>query len=396
MSLIKRKYNEFKEQFNEEERLILYTCFSAFLPYVITVCMVLYSTFVITRKKQWKSVLSSIPKIKWLYAFLLLSCVMSLAYGNWVGFGLSLGMIVFGLFICYTRTRFTKEMLEYMIDICCILSFIAIFYTCFEYIQILKSLGYDHFVLVIKNRPEYRIHSFFYNANYYATMIEFLIVMCIYKLLNVRRKKVFFYLFTIGLNGFILYMTGCRTALPAVACTVPVMVLVNRNYKIFGGFCGLGVAGIVAVILKPTLIPRVYNIQKYFGVRTKIWKTAFANIRLHPLWGEGPMTYIRIWEMHNGRKANHSHSVYVDPLLCFGIIPLCIIAVFVFDNLKEIYALWKSKKDNSLVALIMGCITVLLIHGVLDHTVFWIQTGLLFMILFNTYSIYSNYNINQK
>ncbi len=66
------------------------------------------------------------------------------------------------------------------------------------------------------------------------------------------------------LNLFCLYLTGCRTAWPALAGGLAIMLLFNRNYKSFGGICAVGAAGVGFFIAKPQYIPRMSNIVKYF------------------------------------------------------------------------------------------------------------------------------------
>ena len=78
-----------------------------------------------------------------------------------------------------------------------------------------------------------------------------------------------------------------------------------------------------------------------------------------------------ILNKYNGHLTQHAHSVYLDPLLSFGIIGLACLVPYVYDNCKRLY---KVKEHYSYIALVMGFIGVLLIHGILDYTIFWIHT----------------------
>ena len=82
-----------------------------------------------------------------------------------------------------------------------------------------------------------------------------------------------------------------------------------------------------------------------------------------------------ILNKYNGHLTQHAHSVYLDPLLSFGIIGLACLVPYIYDNCKRLY---KVKEHYSYIALVMGFIGVLLIHCILDYTIFWIHTGLFF------------------
>ena len=62
--------------------------------------------------------------------------------------------------------------------------------------------------------------------------------------------------------------------------------------------------------------------------------------------------------------------------------------VYFGSNLKEIYRLFVRRIDLRLCSLIVACILTVLIHGMLDYTVYWVQTGLLFLLILSSSSIY--------
>ncbi len=190
------------------------------------------------------------------------------------------------------------------------------------------------------------------------------------------------------LNLFCLYLTGCRTAWPALAGGLAIMLLFNRNYKSFGGICAVGAAGVGFFIAKPQYIPRMSNIVKYLGVRRHIWEVAIQNIKTHFLFGEGPMTYWHIYAQYSGHPTQHSHNIFIDPVLCFGIIGLLVIAPFFIENIKRLYRLLRTKCNPTLVALIVGYIVMIYIHGLLDYTIFFVSTGFLFAMIVSSFDIY--------
>ena len=221
-------------------------------------------------------------------------------------------------------------------------------------------------------------------------MIEFVVLICMYKLMSIRNIKIVcFYGFTILMNLFALYLTGCRTAWVPFIITIPFMFFMNHCYKYFT-FSVASVGGALGILLlKPELFQRVTLLQDFMK-RSNIWITAVKGIKAHPLLGEGPLTYNHIYKMYNGHATQHAHSVYLDPILSHGIIGVLIFGVYIGSNLKEVYKIIKNKMDIKLSSLIVCFILSVLIHGLLDYTVYWIQTGLLFLLVLSSSSIYFN------
>lgn len=100
------------------------------------------------------------------------------------------------------------------------------------------------------------------------------------------------------------------------------------------------------------------------------------------------MTYFHIYKQYGGHPTQHAHNVILDPILSHGVIGVLIMGVYFGSNLKEIYRLFVRRIDLRLCSLIVACILTVLIHGMLDYTVYWVQTGLLFLLILSSSSIY--------
>ena len=145
----------------------------------------------------------------------------------------------------------------------------------------------------------------------------------------------------------------------------------------------LGIAGFF--VLNPDKFPRIEYLISNLDVRIQIWSCAIQGIKASPLLGQGPFTYMMILDKYNGHLTQHAHSVYLDPLLSFGIIGLACLVPYIYDNCKHLY---KIKEHYSYIALVMGFIGVLLIHGILDYTIFWIHTGLFFLFVLSSFEMF--------
>lgn len=383
--------NSLKERFTKEQLMIIATALSLSTPFYICVPFLLLETLYLLYTKKIVNVFKNTPKTKYLVIFMLLTLAVSLFYQNWIGVGCVALIFILVSLMLYYRNYINEDTFEFILDLLIALSILWAIYGLYEQTQILSRLGYDHFTLKVFSRRENRLNSVFFNANYYAMMIEFTIMMIGYKIFGTKDlKKQAYYFIVACLNFFLLYMTGCRTAFIATAGAMLVFLVVNKNYRIcalIGFICIL--AGIYFII-NPEQFPRVEKLFDNFVVRTKIWQAAIKGIAAHPLLGQGPMTYMMIFEKYSGHVTQHAHSVYLDPILSFGFIGVATTIPYVFDNCKRLFNVYKQKLNLRYVALVISCIVVILLHGTLDYTIFWIHTGLLFLMIASSFEMFNH------
>lgn len=334
-------------------------------------------------------------KSKYILVFGTISFIVSLIYQNWLGAFISICLIFVLSFILYYRIHIDKELFEFITDLIVVLSFFAALYGLVEYIGILNDFGIDKFEIIFFNSPKNRVNSVFFNANYYAMMIEFFVLIAFYKLLKIKNikdnlQKICKLLVIIALNLFLLVLTACRTAWPALAAGILVVLIVDKRYKTCTAIFFIIAVILLYFLFNPNQFPRVDNIIDYFHTRMTIWEVAIQNIKTHPLFGEGPMTYMHIYKQYNGHPTQHAHSIYLDPLLCFGIIGIISICPYVFNNIKKLYQLWRLKIDKTFVALVVSFTVMILIHGMLDYTIFFVQTGFLYLLIASSFDVYSD------
>lgn len=382
-----------KEHFTHNQRYIIVAIFSMFLPFYMCGAILIFLTIRLLLKGEIQQTYKQTPKSRYILFFCLLTFIVSLFYKNYIGALCSIGLLFIFSFVLYYRINVTEELFEFITNVIIVMSIFAALYGLVEYMAILNSFDINQFEIHIYNNPKDRINSMFFNANYYAMMIEFFVCITFYKILKlgdikVEFRKFFYYILVILLNLFLLLLTGCRTAWPALAAGILTMLIVDKHYKtclcIFT--CVLFIC--LYFLLNPSQFPRVDNIVSYFMTRWKIWEVAIQNIITHPLFGEGPMTYMHIYSLYNGHPTEHAHSIYIDPVLCFGIVGILTISPYVIDNIKRLYHLWKQCIDKTLVSLIVSFTVMILVHGVLDYTVFFVQTGFLYLLIASSFDIY--------
>lgn len=384
-----------KTHFTHHQRYIIVAVFSMFLPFYMCGGILIFLTLRLLWKGEIQEAYRQIPKSRFIIYFSLLSAIVSLFYQNYYGFVCSIGILVILSFVLYYRIHIDSRLFEYITNCIIVLSIFAALYGLIEYIGILNSYNIDQFEIMIFNRPQDRINSVFFNANYYAMMIEFFVCLTFYKILKIKDiklewKKFIYYVAVIGLNLFVLLLTACRTAWPALAGGILIMLIVDKHYKTCACILALVIVACIYFLLNPSKFPRVDNIVAYFMTRADIWEVAIQNIITHPLFGEGPMTYMHIYPLYHGHPTEHAHSIYLDPLLCFGIVGLLTIAPYIYSNIQRLYRLWKLKVDKTLVALIVSFTVIIFIHGILDYTIFFVQTGFLYLLIASSFDVHKH------
>ena len=210
-----------KKHFSKEQLMIILTALSLSTPFYICVPFLLLETLYLLYTKKIINVFKTTPKSKYLIIFMILTLVISLIYRNWIGAGCVVLIFIFVSLMLYYRKYINEEVFELILDMLIALSILWAIYGLYEQLQILNRLGYDHFTLKVFSRRENRLNSVFFNANYYAMMIEFIIMMIGYKIFGTKElKKQVYYFITACINFFLLYMTGCRTAFIATAVEI--------------------------------------------------------------------------------------------------------------------------------------------------------------------------------
>lgn len=376
------------DNFSLDEYIIMFVVCSIFLPFEFPLIAVIGVLSYLTVTKRMRSIIQEVPGSGFMIAFCILTSIVAFWYGNVLGGICGIGILLIMLFIFYYRTIINKRLFELLMDACCIISLFCFAWAMMEYCRIIDRLNYNFLQLKVENSPKDRINSTFFNANYYAMMIEFIVLICVYKMMQVKTMhRIVFYIVTIVCNLFALYLSGSRTAWIPFVVTIPFMFLINKRFAYFSvSMGGIASAGML-VLLEPKLMQRATILQD-FAKRSNIWETAIKGIQAHPLLGEGPLTYFHIYKQYHGHPTQHAHSIYLDPILSHGVIGVFLAGVYFFKNLKEVFILLKRRIDLRLFSLIVAFILTILIHGILDYTVYWVQTGLLFLIVLSASSIY--------
>lgn len=383
-------YHRKFDGYDIEEYLIMVALCSIFLPFFCSLTVIVMILLYLLIKGRLPEIIRAYPKSYYLFAFCGINLVVSLFYHNDLGAICSLGIAIVFLFILFYRSKVTPRLFELCVDACCIISLFCFVWALMEYHSIVQTLNYDFFTFEVADDPMYRVNSTFFNANYYGMMVEFLILMCVYKMMNVKTtRRVIFYLVTILCNFSGLYLSGCRTAWISFLITIPLLFLLNNHKRFFIGSVTVIALCAIALWIDPDIFPRGGSFSEYFAVRRHIWAAAVRGIADHPLLGQGPLTYYHTFMKYGGPPTQHAHSVYLDPFLSFGVIGVALLVPYFWEQGKEIWHLYSQRIDMRLFSLILSFLLTVMIHGILDYTIFWVQTGLIFLLVLSSSAIYS-------
>ena len=382
---MKHYIEEFKH-FDSFEKSILIAVASLFLPFELA-CVVLAIVILYGLKRgNLLQAIKKQPGAKWLYAFILLQIIVTLFYQNWMGFMNAFGFLGIALFIAYYRDHLNPKLFQYIVSEIIVLSLFAAAYGLYEFKIVSENSGYSFFDFKIQEKPNDRINATFMNANFYATICEFVIVFCLYKFIRTNKVSMrISYLVIAFINFIMMLLTGCRTALlPFVFIFLIFFWQCKEKGWLMFSAASEGVA-LLIVSMFPKLIPRITN-MKTFASRVKIWTTAKEAIMMHPIFGQGPQTYGFVYKSLHGHKAPHAHNIYIDSILSFGIVGTCIGLLYFISLWKEIrqYKMWK--EDIYVFPLILCFIVIALVHGILDCTLNFAATGIIFMMVLNSCS----------
>lgn len=365
--------------YNRQQRVIILACLALFLPFYMT-CIIdagllLFSLMNGDLKKSYQNV----DQARWILPFTVLSIVVSLYYHNYLGILCSFGFLIIFSMVVYYQYYGNEALLKQIIYLYVLMSIPCAIYGLMEYNGILDTLGVEDFTVMVMDSPLVRLNSVFFNANYYAMMIEFFSLMIISLLLRTNKTvAIFFYLATLLLNLFMLYLSGCRTAWPALIAGTFVLVLFHKDKRWLFGVLILALVLAIVFFISPGLFPRADNIFDYFQGRVSIWKVSFDNISKHLLFGEGPLTYMLIYPNYPGAiVTQHAHNIFIDPILSYGVIGVATI----FPYFKARYQEWQKCTNSNHKTLMKAIVVTTLVHGLLDYTVYFVPTGFTFLLI---------------
>ena len=293
-------------------------------------------------------------------------------YRNWIGFIVGIGVILAFILGLYIRSVMTRSLYEMVLTLLCTLSLISAGFAMAE--AFVNYVYYEG-----TNR---RISTVFSHPNYFGTVVATVIIICAYKILTSQENKWFFFSVAV-FNVVSMYLCKSMFAFVEVFIGITILLLILKRYRLLTVWLSIAVIGALMIIfLDFNLIPRLHDINVTVGLRQKIWQQALEEIKKTPFFGHGFMSFLYLIDAsYRNRMIPHSHNIYLDMILNFGIVgSILLVWYFIRYYLSVLTSCFK--KNNVMVAsLILAVSGAALVHGVTDLTLLWIQTLPLFLLI---------------
>jgi O-antigen ligase len=222
----------------------------------------------------------------------------------------------------------------------------------------------------------------FFYPNYFGTIISTVIIICAYKVLTRQGKKWFYYVIAF-MNMISLYLCESMFAWVEVFLGVAVLLLLLKKHRLLSIWLLMAsVASFMIIVLNINIIPRLSQAEVTTESRFKIWEFAIQQIKNSPLFGHGFMSYIYTdKKRHLGDLVPHSHSLYLELLLNFGVVGTGLFLWYFIRYYMSVIKVCFIKKRVLINSLILAVTIAALVHGIVDITLMWIQTLPLFLII---------------
>lgn len=352
--------------------IITYTAVAIFLPYILSAIVLSFLAIYILANKYTRQLIfvhkgSNLLKLLFIYILFI-----PFVYKNWTGLLVGAGMILAIIFGLYMRSVMTKELYERLLHLICMLSVTSAGYAVIE--------AAIHFIF--DGRHSQRIAAVFSHPNYFGTVIGMVIMICAYKLLTNQGNR-WFYIIIAGINVISIYLCKSMFVWIEIFLGVSVLLITMKKHKLLAIWLSGAVLGAFCIfVLNFHLVPRISDAGTTIRIRQQIWRQAIVQIKATPFFGHGFMSFSYLYDStYLNRLIPHSHNIYLDMLLNFGVVGTGMILWFVIKYYVSIIIKQLKEKKVMIVSLILAVSVAALAHGFADLTLLWIQTLPLFLII---------------
>ncbi len=298
--------------------------------------------------------------------------MVPLLYKNWIGLIVGVGMILAIIFGLYMRSVMTRELYERVLTYICVLSLTSTGYALIE-----KLMN-----VIMDGRHSHRISTVFLHPNYFGTIAATVIIICAYKVLTKQGSKGVYTAIAFA-NGISIYLSMSMFAWVEVFLGVSMLLVVLKKNRLFMLWLLAAAVGAIAVFgLNLGLIPRLSDADTTINLRQHIWALTVAKIKASPIFGHGFMSFLYLYHAsYRGAPIPHSHSIYLDALLNFGIVGSGLFLWFMGKYYFSLIKMRFQEMNVTITSLILAVSVAALAHGTTDITLLGIQTFPLLIII---------------
>ncbi|MBQ2703917.1 MAG: O-antigen ligase family protein [Clostridia bacterium] len=353
---------------------------SLFLPFFVSIAALVVIFFALMFNKRARTLALEGKATTLLYIFTALSLLASVFGGNWLGV-----LCTVGIFAVLAVGQFMLKVVDKGVigsaikGISRVLPFVTLF-------TVGEFCVRFYFVVLAHQKIRFmtRCVSFFFNPNYLGAVMATTTLLYIYLFLKHKEKRGKY--LALGLMSLVcLVLSQSLLSCLGLLVGAAILLAVSRAWGWLGLYAALLGAVVTAVVLFPEYIPRLDEITETFTLRLRIWRVALEGFKESALFGQGPLTYFHVCGDYVGKiegvkvwNTQHAHNIIFDSLLSYGIVGAMFLWSYLGCFVAKIFGRLKGS-DSYIKGLIISVLCAVLLHGMLDVTVLWVQTGILFL-----------------
>jgi O-antigen ligase len=345
-----------------DTKIMILSAIAVFIHAYLCMAVALLAAVYALANGEKRGKIAALPHILWMALFIALLFIVPPVHSNWLGLAAALAMFIIFVFYLYVKTVMTKGLFNAVADLCCLISLI---YVLVALVQRLFGI-------------ETRSPSTFENANYYCYAMELVMLLSFYRLSTARTKAhKAFMLLVIASTIVALWSTNSRSAWPSVFCGLFVFFAASGMKKSLLALTGAAAVAATLFLAHPFIFPRFDTLKPDEGIRMDIWKQAFQAFGQHPLFGAGALGFHHV----TGGPYPHAHDLLLEMLASFGLVGTFVLSVYFGMALLGMAKRFRTSPVRRIYALVFAAVAVTLVHGVVDVTVMWPQTGMLLALI---------------
>jgi Lipid A core - O-antigen ligase and related enzymes len=347
-----------------------YTAAAIFLPYILSAMILIFLSIYLLVNKQTRQMIFINKGSNLLKIFLAYIVIVPLFFRNWAGVGTGIVMIFAAVLGLYIRNIMTKDLFEKIMTLMCTFSLTSAGYAIVE-----KAVNYlEH--------GSSRVSAVFFYPNYFGTVVGIVIIICAYKVLTKQKNTWFFYMVAF-MNLISVYLCKSMFVWVEVFVGVAVLLMLLKRHRLLAVWLmAAAIGGFMILFMNVNIIPRLNDVEVTVRLRQQIWHDAIGAIVKSPWIGHGFYSYMYLFDnSYLNQVIPHSHSIYIDSLLNFGIIGTSLIVLYFSKIYHTVLRICFKEKNPMITSLILAVTAASLVHGITDITLLWVQTLPLFLLI---------------
>ena len=373
---------------SKSRNIVFLTAVSAFLPYYLTcIVMAILGFYILFKTDIRKTVFCHFGSYI-IPVFSLVTLISAVCFKNWLGALCSIVFFIIMVIGFYVRTVMTKEIYEKALDICCIG---GVFASIVILIERLLYFCHRNWFTIYPGMKSFRCFgnlfgnmyfSFYFHPNYIGSILAAVIIICAYKVLFLKQNKLHYYIIAV-FSAIAMFLTESMFAWVVVFLGLSVLLILARKHILLSVLFIASACAFFILLNFPEIFPRILRIGGTTDNRVEIWDLAVKSLSDSPWFGQGFFTYYKVSLATKGSYVTtHAHNIFIEPLLSFGVVGSLMLFISVFILFEKV-VFCKNFLRKSYIAYLIFALTVgILIHSIIDMTMLWMQTSLLYCVIY--------------